>query len=70
MLNPQARPAFASKKMQPDYYVQIQSFIKSLQSTKTLRQIADLLNQAGYRTPSGLPFDRQRAANIMRSRSV
>lgn len=70
MLNAQARPAFASKKMQPDYYRQIQSFIKSLQATKTLRQIADLLNQAGYRTPTGMLWDRQRAANIMRSRSV
>lgn len=70
MLNPQARPAFASKKMQPAYYAQITAYVQSLQPTKTLRQIADLLNQAGYRSPTGLPFDRQRVANIMRSRSV
>lgn len=70
MLNHDARPAFAAKKKQPDYYLSVQAFVQSLQTTKTLRQIAELLNQAGYRSPTGLPFDRQRVSNIMRSRSV
>jgi len=64
------KPQFGGRKKQPAYYVQVQAFIASLQPTKTLRQIAELLNQANYRTPTGLPFDRQAVANVKRSKSI
>lgn len=70
MLNQEARPQFGAHKMQPAYYSQVAAFAQSLRPTKTLRQIAEMLNAAGYRSPTGLPFDRQRVANFMRSRSV
>jgi len=65
-----AKPQFGGRKKAPDYYIAVRAFIASLQSTKTLRQIAEMLNQANYRTPTGLPFDRQAVANVKRSRSV
>jgi len=70
MLNQQARPAFAAKKQHPDFYVQVQAYVRSLQATKTLRQIADMLNASGSRSPTGLLWDRQKISNVMRSRSV
>ena len=70
MTNQDIKPTFGGRKKAPSYYVAVLAFVQSLQPTKTLRQISELLNQAGYRTPTGLLFDRQAVANVKRSRSV
>ena len=70
MLNQNARPKFGAKKKTETYYSTVQAYIRSLQPTKTLRQIAEMLNQAGYRSPTDKPFSRQTVANFMRSRSI
>lgn len=70
MINQDARPAFAARKKKPEFYLQVQAYVRSLQSTKTLRQIADMLNASGSRSPTNALWDRQKLSNIMRSRSV
>jgi hypothetical protein len=63
----QAKPAFGAKKMLPEYYSAVNSILAVLRPVATLRVMAAHLNNAGYSTPSGLPFDRQRLAAYLRS---
>lgn len=70
MLAQDARPSFSGKKKTDSYYMTIEAYIRSLQPTRTLRQIADSLNQAGFRSPTDKPFSRQTVANFMRSKKI
>lgn len=65
-----ARPAFSAPKRTPDYYIQCRAFIESLRSTTTMREIASLLNRAGYTTPTGLQFSKQTVLNMLRKKST
>lgn len=65
-----AKPAFAAPKKLPIYYTTVRSFINSLRPTTTLRAIAVMLNQAGYRSPTDKPWSKQTVANIMRNTSI
>lgn len=70
MAHPDAKPTFGGKLKQPAYYSEVRAFIESLRDTKTQRHIALMLNSAGYRTPTGRPFDRQGVANFLRNTAV
>jgi hypothetical protein len=70
MLNQKARPEFGKPLMQPAYYASVRAFVESLRETTTQRNIADQLNRAGYRSPTGKPWDRQKVANFLRKKSV
>jgi len=70
MGNQNMTPSFGGKLKTPDYYAAIQAFIQSLRSTTPQRQIATLLNQAGYRSPTGKPFVRSTVANFLRKKSI
>lgn len=63
----QAKPAFGAKKMQPEYYVAVNGILAVLRPVATLRVMAQHLNNAGYTTPSGLPWCRARLATYLRS---
>ncbi len=65
-----ARPAFGAPKRTADYYIQTRAFIESLRSTTTMREIATLLNRAGYTTPTGKQFKRQDVMNALRKQST
>jgi len=65
-----AKPGFGTPLKTPDYYRYVRGFIESLRSTVTHRQIAVLLNQAGYRSPTNKPFVRQTVANFLRRTAV
>jgi hypothetical protein len=70
MINQQARPQFGKPLMVPAWYATVTAFVESLRPTTTQRNIARLLNDAGYRTPTGKPWDRQGVANFLRKKSV
>jgi hypothetical protein len=70
MLNQNATPGFGQKLKTPDFYIQVRAYIESLRNTTTHRQIASLLNQAGYRSAAGKPFCRQTVANFLRRTSL
>lgn len=70
MGNQDAIPAFGKPLKTPDYYVQVRAYLESLRGTTTLRTMALMLNQAGYRSPAGKPFCRQTVANFLRRTSL
>jgi hypothetical protein len=63
-------PSFGGKTMNDEYYHQVNAIIATLRPTASQRTIADHLNKSGFRTPRGLPFDRQRLANYLRNTSI
>jgi len=64
------RPGFGMPLKAPVYYAEIRAYTETLRSTKTLRQIAVLLNSAGYSTPTGKAFTKQGVSNFLRSTAV
>jgi len=64
------KPTFGGRLQDPSYYAAVTAYIKSLNNTTTQRQIAAMLNSAGYRSPTGKPFVRSTVANFLRKRSV
>jgi hypothetical protein len=61
------KPTFGGRVRASDYYDQIVAFITPLRETLTLRAICAALNTAGLTTPSGLPWNKVRLANFIRS---
>ena len=61
-----ARPAFGGRLHQPEFYANVSAIVAFLRPTETLRTIANHLNTAGFKTPSGLDWTRERVAVYIR----
>jgi hypothetical protein len=67
MSNPYAAiPRFSGKLNVPAYYTSVLHVINTLRPMATLRTVANALNSAGFTTPSGLPFTRDRVQAFLR----
>lgn len=66
----QAKPGFGTRKMSPAYYQQIDGILRVLRPMSTLRVIADHLTKAGFRTPNGYIWDRQKVSTYLRNRAI
>lgn len=66
MSNYNARPGFGKPRCIPAYYVAINSCLAVLRPVATLQTIAQHLNTAGFTSPSGLPWTKQRVATYLR----
>ena len=66
----QAKPGFGTPKMEPAYYEMCDSIVRTLRPMATLRTIAQHLTSAGFRTPNGHSWDRQKVATYLRNRSI
>lgn len=62
--------SFGGKRMTPDYYQAVNRIIRTLRPVASLRTLADHLNQAGYQTPTGLSWDRDRLSNYLRTTAI
>jgi hypothetical protein len=65
-----AIPQFGGKLDTAAYYDAVTSIIKVMRPMATLRTVADHLKLAGFVTPSGLTWNRERLANFLRSTAV
>ena len=63
-------PGFGTPLRSDDYYQKINAIIAVLRPTATRAVMAQHLNRAGFTTPRGLPFNRQRLGNVMRRTKV
>jgi hypothetical protein len=63
----QAVPAFGARHRTPDFYAKINAILAILRPAATLRVCAAHLNAAGFTTPSGKPFTRERVATYLKS---
>jgi len=63
-------PSFGGKLQSAEYYVGVNAIIATLRKMATIRTIADHLNRAGFVTPTGLSWTKDRLANYLRSTSV
>jgi len=61
-----AIPRFSGKLNVPAYYTAVLQVINTLRPLATLRTVATALNSAGFTTPSGLPFTRDRVQAFLR----
>jgi hypothetical protein len=61
------KPAFGGRLRASAYYDQILAFVTPLRETQTLNAICTALNTAGLTTPSGLPWNKVRLSNFLRS---
>lgn len=61
-----AIPRFGGKRNLPAYYSSVLQVINTLRPMATLRSVATALNAAGFVTPSGLPFTRDRVQAFLR----
>jgi hypothetical protein len=64
-----ARPQFGGKLNIESYYRDVSAIIAILRPMSSLRVIANHLNGQGFKTPSGLNFNRDRLANFISSQS-
>lgn len=62
-----ARPKFGGRLNVDSYYRQTSEIIKVLRPTASLRIISDHLNGQGFKTPTGLDWNRDRLANHIRT---
>jgi hypothetical protein len=62
-----AAPGFGSKHNLPHFYTTVNSVIAVLRPASSLRLIANHLNAHGFRTPSGLEWNRDRVATYIRN---
>jgi hypothetical protein len=63
-------PGFGTKLCVDDYYTRVEAIISTLRPTASRAVISQHLNRAGFVTPRGLPWDRQRLANFMHRTKV
>jgi hypothetical protein len=70
MANLNAIPVFGKPLKSPEYYERTDALINALRPYSTLRQVAEHLNSAGYRTPSDLEWHRMHVANYVRQRGL
>ena len=61
------KPTFGGSLQPSIYYIQISSFVSPLRDKLTLKAIGDALNNAGFRTPSGLLWNKVRLANFLKT---
>lgn len=64
------RPRFGARLCKDEYYLRVDAIIATLRETASRSVIAAHLNRAGFSTPRGLPFDRQRLGNYLRRTKV
>jgi hypothetical protein len=60
------KPSFGGRLKAPDYYESIDSILKLLRPVASLRVMAQHLANAGFTSPSGLPWTRERVAYYLR----
>lgn len=65
-----SRPGFGVRLCTDEYYLRVDAIIATLRNTASRSVIASHLNRAGFQTPRGLPFDRQRLGNYLRRTKV
>lgn len=71
MLNQYAiPPSFGGKLQSPAYYSGVNSIVATLRTMTTIRTIAEHLNRAGFTTPTGLSWTKDRLANYLRSTAI
>lgn len=58
---------FGGKLKSPNFYLACNVVIATLRPYASLRTVANHLNKAGFPTPSGLTWNRDRLANYIRS---
>lgn len=63
-------PGFGTKLCTDDFYQKIDAILAVLRPTASRAVMAQHLNRAGFRTPRGLPWDRQRLGNYLRRTKV
>jgi hypothetical protein len=63
-------PSFGGKLQSPAYYAGCNSIIATLRKMATLRTISNHLNRAGFLTPTGLEWNKDRLANYLRSTAI
>jgi hypothetical protein len=62
------KPGFGTPLQAPSYYEKVSEIVSSLRPYSSLSTIARHLTALGYRTPTGMEFDKQNVANFIRSR--
>jgi hypothetical protein len=62
-----AAPAFGGKHNTQHYYTCINSILAVLRPASSLRVIGNHLNTHGFKTPSGLEWNRDRVATYIRN---
>ena len=62
-----ARPQFGGKLNVDSYYREVNAVIKVLRPTASLRIISEHLNGQGFKTPTGLDWNRDRLANHIKT---
>lgn len=61
------RLSFGGKHQSNGYYDDVLSIVRTLQPVSTLKSLAEALNQANFKTPTGLPWTRIRLASFLKS---
>jgi hypothetical protein len=67
MHDPTIRPTFGGRVCEPAFYVAVSNIITAMRPNKTLRQIADQLNEFGYKTPRGHVWNKTRLFAFIRN---
>lgn len=63
-------PQFGRPLQSADYYELVDGLINALRPNSTLRTVANHLQSAGLRTPSGLDWTRMRVMQYVRNRKL
>ena len=63
-------PSFGGRHNTASYYEDVSRCIASMRGKFTLRAMCFHLSAQGYKTPSGLEFNRSRLANFIRTAAV
>jgi hypothetical protein len=62
-----ASPAFGGKLKNDAFYTAVNGIINVLRPASSLRVIATHLTNAGFQTPTGLPWNRHRVSDYIRN---
>lgn len=64
------KPQFGGRRKTPDWYLQVNSVIRTLREYSTLRTICVHLNAQNFTTPSGLPWTRDRLSAYLKTNDI
>lgn len=65
-----ARPAFGAPRKSERYYADCSAIIRTLRPMASLKTIAQHLNSAGLKTPTGNDWTRDAVSNYARAHSL
>jgi hypothetical protein len=63
-------PSFGGKARTDEYYSRVLATIQPLRPMASLSVIARHLNESGFTSPRGLPFDRMKVADFLRNTNL